>query len=217
MTDQNLSERMLAFWEIVSVMSSVVIAEWLALSLVRENRAIFLIPVVLAFGLMLSSHWLRRESLRDIGIRLDNFRAALFQLTLPTLIIAGLIVGTGWLLGGLHSPEQGSRTRYLLLPLWAFLQQYVAQGFMNRRFQMVCGRGSLSIIFVGVIFGLLHLPNPFFAALTFVAGVIWAAAYQRTPNLFAPALSHALLAIVLSLSLPLTWVHDLRVGFKYFR
>src|SRR5437762_5906107 len=99
MTDQNLSERMLAFWEIVSVMSSVLIAEWLTLSLVRESRAVFLIPVVLAFGLMLSSHWLRRESLRDIGIRLDNFRAALFQLTLPTLIIAGLIVGTGWLLG----------------------------------------------------------------------------------------------------------------------
>jgi len=217
MTEQSLSERMLAFWEVVSVVSSVLITEWLALSLVRENRAIFLIPVVLAFGLMLSSHRLRRESLRDIGIRLDNFRGALFKLTLPTLIIAGLIVGTGWLLGGLHSPEQGSRTRYLLLPLWALMQQYVVQGFMNRRFQMVCGRGWLSILFVAAVFALLHLPNPYFAALTFVAGVIWAAAYQRTPNLFALALSHSLLAVVLSLSLPLTWVHDLRVGFKYFR
>ena len=217
MTEQSLSERMLAFWEVVSVVSSVLITEWLALSLVRENRAIFLIPVVLAFGLMLSSHRLRRESLRDIGIRLDNFRGALFKLTLPTLIIAGLIVGTGWLLGGLHSPEQGSRTRYLLLPLWALMQQYVVQGFMNRRFQMVCGKGWLSIISVAAVFGLLHLPNPYFAALTFVAGVIWAAAYQRTPNLFAPALSHSFLAVVLSLSLPLTRVHDLRVGFKYFR
>ena len=216
MTDTNLSERILAFWEVVSVVSSVLIAEWLALSLVRENHAIFLIPVVLAFGLMLSSHRLRRESLRDIGIRLDNLHVALFKLTLPTLIIAGLIVGTGWLWGGLHSPEAGSRTHYLLLPLWALMQQYALQGFMNRRFQMVFGKGWLSIIFVAAVFGLLHLPNPFFAALTFVAGVIWAAAYQRTPNLFALALSHSLLAFLLSLSMPFSWVHGLRVGFKYF-
>jgi membrane protease YdiL (CAAX protease family) len=96
-------------------------------------------------------------------------------------------------------------------------QQYVLQGFINRRAQLAFGKGWKSVLIVATIFGLLHLPNPSLAFLTFVSGAWWAIAYQRIPNLFGIALSHSILAILLALSLPPAWLNNLRVGFKYFR
>jgi membrane protease YdiL (CAAX protease family) len=49
-----------------------------------------------------------------------------------------------------------------------------------------------------------------------VAGLVWAFVYQRRPNLFALAISHALASITLALSFPPNLLNSLRVGFKYF-
>src|SRR5262249_21760055 len=138
---------MLALWEVASVASSVLIAEWLLLSLARDQPAIFSIPVGLAFAVMLTSHWLRRETLNDIGIRLDNLMPALLTVALPTCISVALIVFVGWWFGGLRlAAGPATRAHYLFLPFWTFLQQYVVQGFMNRRLQLVFGKGWLSIL-----------------------------------------------------------------------
>lgn len=209
-------DKSIAAWEIVSVVSSLLIAEWLALALFGTSRMILAVPVVLAFALMLCSHRLRKEKLRDLGIRIDNFLLATGEVAIPTLAGAVLILSVGWMAGGLRLATVGSRPRYLLLPAWAFLQQYVLQGFLNRRAQIICGPGWLSIVIIATLFALLHLPNVTLAALTFVVGLVWAAVYQRRPNLFALALSHSFLAALMAHSLPRDWLESLRVGFKYF-
>jgi len=209
-------ERALAGWEIVSVMSSLLIAEWVALALFGSGKVIVAVPVILAFALMLVSHRLRSETPADIGIRLDNFATATLKLAIPTIIAAASILAIGWVLHSLRLGQISGRQRYLLMPLWALAQQYVIQGFINRRGQLIFGKGWKSVLVVAAVFGLLHLPNVGLALLTFLAGAWWAAAYQRTPNLFALALSHSILAILLALSLPPAWLNSLRVGFKYF-
>jgi membrane protease YdiL (CAAX protease family) len=207
--------RGLALWEIISVATSCLIAEWVVLGFAGRNNLIIAIPVLLALGLMAFSHRERGESLRDIGFRVDNFLESCRLLLLPTAAAVLVIFTIGWLVN--HSVFVGHfRARYLSLPLWALFQQYVLNGFINRRAQLAFGRGPKSIGLVALIFAVLHLPNPLLSVVTMIGGLIWAAVYQRRPNLFALALSHAVMAIALALILSPDLLNSLRVGFKYF-
>ena len=205
----------LALWEIVSVVTSGLIAEWVVLSFAGRSKLIGAIPILLAWGLMVFSHREHGENLQDIGIRRDNFLASCRLLLLPTAAAILVIAVTGWLIS--HSIITGHfRGRYFLLPLWALFQQYALNGFINRRAQIALGKGTKSIVLVAVVFAILHLPNPLLAMVTFIGGLIWGAVYQRQPNLFALALSHTVVSITLALTIPASLLNSLRVGFKYF-
>ncbi|HEX8846658.1 MAG TPA: CPBP family intramembrane glutamic endopeptidase [Pyrinomonadaceae bacterium] len=211
-----VNEKTLAAWEIASVTSSFLIAEWMVLPFAGNSRLAAAVPLALALGLMLLSHRARGESARELGWRLDNFKEALRLLAVPMLAAAALIVGTGFLLRGLHFTWGQFGEWALWLPLWGLLQQYVLQGFINRRAQIIFGRGSKSVLLVALIFALLHLPNPWLSIATFAGGALWAYVYQRVPNLPALALSHALMSIVFAFALPPSATGSLRVGIKYF-
>jgi membrane protease YdiL (CAAX protease family) len=205
----------LSLWEIASVVTSCLIAEWVVLSFAGRSKLIIAIPVLLALALMIFSHWERGETLRDIGFRTDNLFAACRLLLLPTTVGVLLIIAASWFIDQrvLAAPW---RSRFLLLPLWALFQQYTLNGFINRRAQLALGKGAKSILLVALIFGVLHLPNPLLAVLTMIGGLVWAAAYQRQPNLLALTLSHTVVSLALALTTSSNLLNSLRVGFKYF-
>ena len=213
--------RALAAWELASVAASTIIAEWAVLAL-SSNKTLLAVPIACAFGLMFYSHYLRGETLRDLGWRTDNFTRAARLLLLPMLAGSVLLLLVGWVwFGGKFSfGEQRAGWEVLGFPLWGFswglLQQYVLQSFINRRAQLIFGKGLVSNLLVAALFALLHLPNPWLMCATFLGGLVWAFAYQRAPNLYALALSHAVLTWVLISTLPPDALHGLRVGYKYF-
>ena len=216
-----LGDRALAAWEIASVASSILIAEWILSAVMGRSKLAVAIPIALAFVLMIGSHRWRGETLRDLGFRFDNFLRAGKLLLLPMLLTAVLGLLAGWWFGEGMSFLRWHAGRPIAGQLvlgfgWGLLQQYVLQGFINRRAQVIWGQSWLSIILVAILFGGLHLPNPWLAVLTFGGGIIWAAIYQRAPNLFALAVSHSLMTWVLVSTLPASALNHLRIGFKYF-
>lgn len=207
--------RSLALWEIASVMTSCLIAEWAVLVFVGRSKLVLAIPITLALGLMLFSHRERGETFRDLGLRTDNFLVSCRWLFLPTALAVVLIISFGWFTSQ-SSFNAPWRWRFAALPLWALFQQYVLNGFINRRAQLAFGAGPKSIALVAIAFSILHLPSPLLALLTLVAGATWAFVYQRAPNLYALALSHAVASITLAMTVSPRWLNGLRVGFKYF-
>lgn len=208
------SARALPLWEIASVITSGLIAEWAVLVFVGRSKLVMAIPIALAFALMLFSHLERGETLRDLGLRTDNFLLSCRLLLLPTALAVLVIVTFGWFTrhASFGAPW---RWRFLALPLWALFQQYVLNGFINRRAQMSLGAGPNSIALVAIAFSILHLPSPVLSLLTLAAGATWAFVYQRAPNLYALALSHTIASLTLALTVSPRWLNGLRVGFKY--
>ncbi len=210
-----ISGKVLAAWEIVSVVVSGLLAEWVMLAFLGRSRWTVLVPIILALALMVLSHRAYGENAKELGFRLDNFPAAVRLLLLPTVIGELLILALGWFTTD-SLTLRPFQPRLLLLPVWALFQQYALQGYINRRAQIVLGTGTRSVLLVAFIFALLHLPNPFLTGLTFVGGVVWAAVYQRQPNLFALAVSHSIASAGIVLCVPTGVTNGLRVGFKYF-
>lgn len=220
-SDAIIGDRALAAWEIASVVSSILIAEWILSAVIGRSKAVVAIPIGLAFVLIIGSHRLRGETLRDVGFRIDNFLLASKLLVLPMLVTALLCLLAGWLFGGEINFLRWHTGRPIVTQLvlgfgWGLVQQYVLQGFINRRAQLIWGQNWLSALLVAMIFGGLHLPNPWLSFVTFAGGAIWAAVYQKAPNLYALAVSHSLMTWVLVSTLPATALNHLRIGFKYF-
>jgi membrane protease YdiL (CAAX protease family) len=208
------------FLEISFVVGCVVISEWICPLIFGKNWLAGVIPACTVLAFIVTSQFVRGESLRDLGFRIDNFLAAAVLL-LPPMVFASLVlVLIGWRFGGVRADSIRFDPSLLRISLWLFVwgltQQYALQAFINRRAQKIWGAGFISLFFVASIFALLHLPNFWLMIVTFFGGTLWSFVYQRVPNLWAVALSHAIMTAVMALSVPYEALHGLRVGYNYF-
>jgi membrane protease YdiL (CAAX protease family) len=221
-----ISMRGVTALELASVLVSAVITEWAIIPLQPRQRWLAAVPGMLAMALIVNSQRVRGESPRDVGLSLDHFSRALRLVLGPTVIACLGLAAVGYFANSFH------RTSHFWLnaaatPLWALIQQYALQGFIYRRVRFLIVDGSfspaertrrvrLAVLATAAIFSLAHAPNPMLMALTFTGGLIWSWVYQRAPNLFAVALSHAVISLMLMTSLPPWLLPSMSVGYKHF-
>jgi hypothetical protein len=100
---------------------------------------------------------------------------------------------------------------------FAFLQQIGLQLFLTRRMEAIFTSPSLASAAAALAFASIHFPNPVLLVLTFVAGVFWSRTFQRAPNLYPLAVSHAWSATLIAYCIPRLWLHNLRIGPSYWQ
>src|SRR5215813_7252433 len=111
-TESSFKPSTLALWEIISVIISCLIAEWVILSFIGPNKLALAIPIAFALTLMFLSHRIYGETPHDLGFRADNFLAAVKLLLLPTIIVSGLIIFIFALYAGIHIADRSLRWRF---------------------------------------------------------------------------------------------------------
>lgn len=100
---------------------------------------------------------------------------------------------------------------------WALLQNFWMNGyFTNRLAKVFPEQPKLVSLAVGILFAIVHWPNPVLAVATLIGGAMSAYFFQRNRNLYWLALSHAILAVSLLYFLPDAWHHHLRIGPGYW-
>lgn len=180
----------------------------------RAAPTVFAIALV---GALASGHAELGGSLRDAGFRLDTLIRAAAILAPVTCLVIAFTVFAGHMLGSAHYPSSANAWGPLGRGyLFGLAQQYVLLTFFYRRLERLLGPGVLAVIATALVFAIFHLPNPFLSVVTFFAGLLCAAVYQRAPNLWAIALAHGLISYNLYYALPLEITAALRVGPGYW-
>jgi len=208
------SDRAIALFEVSAMIALLLSYIWLWHGAFRGS---FLVVLALYFGLGVTSHLLRRESARELGIRLDNVPRALRNAAIvfvPVIVLALLV---GHVLDSWHFASwERTLVEAPWLVAWALAQQYGLLCFIYRRFGDVFGHLSSATASASVAFATFHLPNPFLVPVTLAAGVAACTLYRREPNVLVIGLAHAMISYVLLCSLPPGVTHGLRVGPGYF-
>jgi len=180
------------------------------------DRMAFIAPSMTVLVLFpIVSSVLHRDSPRTLGFRIDNLGRSARELAPVTLAAAAFLVALGLAAGNDFAVDRRVIEAAPTYPLWALLQQYVLQGFVYRRTRESLGRPGWSAATAGVLFGIIHAPNPVLLVAGVVGGFIWCRLYERNPNLFTLALSHGILGLFMRVALPWDWHHALAVGPRY--
>lgn len=99
----------------------------------------------------------------------------------------------------------------------ALWQQALVNGYFLPRLEEGMKSEWKAFLLLGLMFGVVHLPNPVLAPVTMIGGILSAYFYKRTRNIYALIIAHSVLAVSIMYFFPHTWHHHLRIGPGYFR
>lgn len=102
---------------------------------------------------------------------------------------------------------------YLGNALW---QQVIVNGYFLPRLEEGFQNEKKAILALGLLFGIVHIPNPVLIPVTMIGGMASAYFFKRTRNIYVLIVAHSILAVSAMYFLPEAWHHHLRVGPGYW-
>jgi hypothetical protein len=196
-----------------------------------HHRLLLALVYVVAALLVVSGHRYFRDSLRILGLRLDNLGPSLQSFGFVTLMGASIIIPLGILWGEARFDKW---EEFLVYPLSALLQQYLLQNFLrlraedllnvshspgespeyrlNLRFAGYPNLGLIPSLLAAGLFSLYHLPNYPLMGLSLIGGLAWCLVYRRRPNLLAAWMSQAVLSVLMLVFFKFSHLDQFEVG-----
>ncbi len=192
-----------------AIVGSILVYIWL----IEGNTARSLVHVPGALVVALTVWHDARHN--EWGFSPGALRPGLWLALAITLPLVLLILAAGAMIGTLHDRRDflGSLSA---LAIWGGAQQWVLQTVVLREAQRATSR-TRGIVLAALLFGAVHLPNPFLAPITAFAALVWCWVYDRYPNIVPLALSHALGTLAILYAFDATITGRLRIGASYLR
>jgi membrane protease YdiL (CAAX protease family) len=196
-------------WNTIAIVGAVLAQVWYLEE--RYPREIVFLPAGIIIALTIRHNWEHREW----GFAWRALWPGLIRALAVTLLLCLVILATGAFIGTLHDRRDFLGSLAPLI-LWGGAQQWILQTVVLREAQRATSRNA-GIVMAALLFGAIHLPNPFLAPVTAAAALLWCWLYNRYPNIIPLALSHALgtLAVLYAFDEGITG--RLRIGAGYLR
>jgi hypothetical protein len=169
-----------------------------SLSLWRMSPHLVVPSVIIGLSLLVVTIFVRKDSLKDLGIRFDNIKSSGKECLVAALIGANVFIAIFFVHHEDFTPH--SFQDYLLHMLeyswWGIVQQFVLQSFIFVRMGQILKERNSTILAVSVIFSLLHAPHIPFMVLTFISGLVCCILFSRHRNIFTLGITHGVMAIM---------------------
>lgn len=201
------------FCSLVAIASIMIYLWWLR----RYFNSIDFFVLFLGFTLFVNG--LSREGASKIGLWPQDFKKCFRERTEQLLALAGLLLWWIILSGNVVNLANYDKAEFLgKYILVGLVQQYILNGFFVNRLIGLCGSESNKIIplIAASMFSLVHLPNWFLMAATYIGGYLCVKIFLEHRNLYFLALAHGLVAFLLFHSFSESVTHHFVVGIKYF-
>ncbi len=210
--------RKLQIWiEVSSVFFLIIYQIWFA------GRKSFLAATVALF-IVVGSWISRKESFENLGLRPPSMKRLWLVLSLLLLIFSSFAV-----IFAAYSQKTTEGTMPATIKIlghalryfgWAFFQQLLLNGYFARRFANVFHGNLSAAIATGVVFSLVHAPNPLLMIVTLFTGMAsayvflknykFAGLYFKNPYLLA--ILHVAIGVCIAHLLPDTLTLHMKIG-----
>ena len=202
-----------ALLEIAAIFSLIEIRIWVLDQLGIITALATALPILIVF-----LSWKKSgDNLKTLGLAPENFKKDLDLILSITICLLVLILWIGFIWNPNFLQQKEIFWKWLKhLPgyfFWALLQNLWLNGYFTNRLEKVFPeRPKLISAVAGILFAIVHLPNPVLFPVTLIGGIMSAYFFQRNRNLYILALSHAILAVSLLYFFPDSWHHHLHIG-----
>jgi membrane protease YdiL (CAAX protease family) len=156
---------------------------------------------------------------KSMGLRLANSLRSLWIVAVALLLAAAAILIAARL-HTLHRPLDPAELvkLYWGYAIWSFLQQFLLQNFfLLRLLRLLPASPTAAVIAAASLFSLAHLPNPILTPVTLLWGFVACQLFLRYRNLWPLAIAHAIFGICVSITIPASLNHNMRVGLGYLK
>jgi len=177
------------------------------------SHAWILLPVWL-----ITSFLIQRDSPKTLGFRSDNLWSAFGRASLILGAMAAALILLGILRGVRIPKTPGVFAPRHFWNYFAFcvLQQVALNSLFSNRIYFLTKEIWTSAVSAGIIFAILHWPNPVLMPATFIAGVAMSWLFLKERNVLPLAIWHMVLGVLIGWAMPIAWHHGLRVGPGYY-